>query len=159
MKRTKQTRINRNLMAKTALFAGTFDPYTKGHHSIVQRALAVFDKVVVAVGNNAGKEKMLAPQERKAAIEKVYSGEPRVEVVVYDGLTMDYARSIGAAAIVRGVRSVKDFEYERDLADINFRLGGIETVLFISSPENASLSSSVVRELASYGKDVSSLLP
>ena len=146
-------------MAKTALFAGTFDPYTKGHHSIVQRALAVFDKVVVAVGNNSGKEKMLAPQERKAAIERVYSGEPRVEVVVYDGLTMDYARSIGAAAIVRGVRSVKDFEYERDLADINLRLGGIETVLFISTPENASLSSSVVRELASYGKDVSSLLP
>ena len=146
-------------MAKTALFAGTFDPYTRGHHSIVQRALAIFDKVVVAVGNNVGKVKMLAPQERKATIESVYSDEPRVEVVVYDGLTMDYARSIGAAAIVRGVRSVKDFEYERDLADLNLRLGGIETVFFISTPENASLSSSVVRELASYGKDVSSLLP
>ena len=146
-------------MAKTALFAGTFDPYTRGHHSIVQRALAIFDKVVVAVGNNVGKVKMLTPQESKAAIESVYSGEPRVEVVVYEGLTMDYARSIGAAAIVRGVRSVKDFEYERDLADLNLRLGGIETVFFISTPENASLSSSVVRELASYGKDVSSLLP
>jgi pantetheine-phosphate adenylyltransferase len=146
-------------MERTALFAGTFAPYTRGHHAIVQRALAMFDKVVVAIGNNSDKNMMLTPEQRKAFIENVYADEPRVQVAIYDGLTVDYARSIGAAALLRGVRSVKDFEYERDLADINMRVGGVETVILISSPENAVISSSVVRELLSYGKDVSEFLP
>ncbi len=146
-------------MEKIALFAGTFDPYTLGHHSVVQRALAIFDKVVVAVGNNMGKQCMLAPEERVAAIKKTYAAEPRVEVALYDGLTMDYARSIGATALLRGVRSVKDFEYERELADVNMRVGGIETVILFSAPEHSSISSSVVRELAAYGKDVTPFLP
>lgn len=146
-------------MERTALFAGTFAPYTRGHHAIVQRALAMFDKVVVAIGNNSDKNMMLTPEQRKAFIESVYADEPRVQVVIYDGLTVDYARSIGATALLRGVRSVKDFEYERDLADINMRVGGVETVILISSPENAVISSSVVRELLSYGKDVSEFLP
>ena len=146
-------------MERTALFAGTFAPYTRGHHAIVQRALAMFDKVVVAIGNNSDKNMMLTPEQRKAFIESVYADEPRVQVAIYDGLTVDYARSIGATALLRGVRSVKDFEYERDLADINMRVGGVETVILISSPENAVISSSVVRELLSYGKDVSEFLP
>ena len=144
---------------KTALFAGSFNPYTRGHHAIVQRALAIFDRVVVAIGCNMGKEGAADTAERRKAIEKVYAGEPRVEVAVYSGLTMDYARSIGATALLRGVRSVKDFEYERDLADVNMRMGGIETVILMSSPENAAISSSLVRELMAYGKDVKDLLP
>ena len=146
-------------MERTVLFAGTFDPYTRGHHALVERALAMFDKVVVAVGRNLGKNCMFSLEERVAAIEKVYAGNDRVSVAVYDTLTMDFARSVGAVALLRGVRSVKDFEYERDIADINLRLGGIDTVLLISEPEYASVSSSVVRELMKYGKDVSALLP
>lgn len=146
-------------MERTVLFAGTFDPYTRGHHALVERALSMFDKVVVAVGRNLGKNCMFSLEERVSAIEKVYAGNDRVSVAVYDTLTMDFARSVGAVALLRGVRSVKDFEYERDIADINLRLGGMDTVLLISEPEYASVSSSVVRELMKYGKDVSALLP
>ena len=97
-------------MERIVLFAGTFDPYTRGHHALVERALAMFDKVVVAVGRNLGKNCMLSLEERVAAIEKVYAGNDRVSVAVYDTLTMDFARSVGAVALLRGVRSVKDFE-------------------------------------------------
>lgn len=146
-------------MERTALFAGTFDPYTRGHHALVERALALFDTVVVAVGRNLEKKCMLSVEERVSAIEKLYAGNGRVKVAVYDTLTMDFAQSVGATALLRGVRSVKDFEYERDIADINLRLGGIDTVLLVSEPEYAAISSSVVRELMKYGKDVSELLP
>lgn len=149
----------RSNMEKKALFAGTFDPYTRGHHSIVERALSLFDKVVVAVGNNMGKKALLSPVERVEKIKSIYKDEPRVEVVLYDGLTMDFARSIQATALLRGVRSVKDFEYERELADVNLRVGGIETLLLFGEPEYASLSSSLVRELMAYGKDVTDFLP
>ena len=146
-------------MERTALFAGTFDPYTRGHHALVERALALFDTVVVAVGRNLEKKCMLSVEERVSAIEKLYAGNGRVKVAVYDTLTMDFAQSVGATALLRGVRSVKDFEYERDIADINLRLGGIDTVLLVSEPEYAAISSSVVLELMKYGKDVSELLP
>ena len=143
----------------TALFAGTFDPYTIGHHRIVQRALAMSDRIVIAIGRNRGKQTMLGIEERIEAIKKLYADEPRVEVTSYEGLTTDYAQSIGATHLLRGVRSVKDFEYERDLADLNLRIGGVDTLLLISEPEYAAISSSAVRELMSYGKDVSKLLP
>lgn len=146
-------------MERTALFAGTFDPYTRGHHALVERALVLFDTVVVAVGRNLDKKCMFSIEERVSAIEKLYAGNGRVKVAVYDTLTMDFAQSVGATALLRGVRSVKDFEYERDIADVNLRLGGIDTVLLVSEPEYASVSSSVVRELMKYGKDVSELLP
>ena len=143
----------------TALFAGTFDPYTIGHHRIVQRALATSDRIVIAIGRNIGKQTMLSIEERTEAIRKLYADEPRVEVTSYEGLTTDYAQSIGATHLLRGVRSVKDFEYERDLANLNLRIGGVDTLLLISEPEYAAISSSVVRELMSYGKDISKLLP
>ena len=143
----------------TALFAGTFDPYTIGHHRIVQRALAMSDKIVVAIGRNIEKRTMFSVDERMEAIKKLYINEPRVEVTTYEGLTTDYAQSIGATYLLRGVRSVKDFEYERDLADLNLRIGGVDTLLLISEPEYAAISSSVARELMSYGKDISKLLP
>ena len=146
-------------MEKKALFAGTFDPYTRGHHSIVTRALAMFDKVVVAIGRNAAKSTICSIDERMESIARLYADEPRVEVVTYEGLTTDYAREVGACCLLRGVRSVKDFEYERDLADVNRAISGIETVIMVSEPQYAAISSSVVRELMSYGKDVTEFLP
>ena len=146
-------------MAKTALFAGSFDPYTVGHHALVERALQMFDKVVVAIGYNSEKGVSSAVEERVAAIAAVYSGDSRVEVRSYTGLTMDFAREVGADVLLRGVRNIKDFEYERELADVNKQIGGIDTVLLVSEPGYSSVSSSVVRELMRYGKDVSDLLP
>ena len=146
-------------MSRTALFAGSFDPYTVGHHSIVERALALFDSVVIAVGCNMEKQCLSVADERVAAIERLYAGDSRVRVVTYSTLTMDLAREVGATALLRGVRTVKDFEYERELADVNLRLGGIDTVLLVSEPEYAHISSSLVRELLKYGKDVSNFLP
>ena len=146
-------------MAKTALFAGSFDPFTIGHYALVKRALSMFDKIVIGIGTNSGKRCMFTVEERIAAIEKAYADEARVEVQVYNNLTMDFAKEVGAEVLLRGVRSTKDFEYEREIADMNLRLGRIETVLLISEPEHASISSSVVRELITYGKDVSELLP
>ena len=146
-------------MAKQALFAGSFDPFTIGHYSVVKRALPMFDKITIGIGINSGKKSMFPLEERVKAIEKAFAGEERIEVKVYDCLTMDFAKEIGADVLLRGVRTTKDFEYEREIADINLKLGGIETVLLISEPEYTSISSSVVRELITYGKDVSELLP
>ena len=146
-------------MAKQALFAGSFDPFTIGHYTVVKRALPMFDKITIGIGINSGKKSMFPIEERVKAIEKAFAGEERIEVKVYDCLTMDFAKEIGADVLLRGVRTTKDFEYEREIADINLKLGGIETVLLISEPEYASVSSSVVRELITYGKDVSELLP
>ena len=146
-------------MARTALFAGTFDPFTIGHYSIVKRALPMFDKIIIGIGTNSGKKCMFSVEERTKAIEKVFADETRVEVKVYNCLTMDFAKEVGASVLLRGVRSTKDFEYEREIADVNLRLGGIETVLLISEPKHTSTSSSIVRELITYGKDVSEFLP
>ncbi len=146
-------------MIRTALFAGTFDPFTRGHQALVERALNIFDRVVVAVGRNMDKKCMFSVEERVAAVEELYSDDSRVAVAVYDTLTMDFAREVGATALLRGVRSVKDFEYERDIADVNMRLGGVDTFLLISEPEYSSVSSSVVRELMKYGKEVTAFMP
>ena len=146
-------------MTKTALFAGSFDPFTKGHYALLKRALTMFDRIVVGIGINSGKNCMFSIEERVAKIEKAFADESRIEVKVYDCLTMDFAKEIGADVLLRGVRSVKDFEYEREIADMNLRLGGVDTVLLISEPDHSSISSSVVRELMRYGKDVSALLP
>ena len=146
-------------MKKTALFAGTFDPYTIGHHSIVKRAMAMFDKIIIAIGRNNAKASQTDAEKRVENIARIYADEPRVEVVTYEGLTADFAREQGACCLLRGVRSVKDFEYERDLADLNREISGLETVLLISEPQYSAISSSAVRELIGYGKDVSKFLP
>ena len=125
----------------------------------MQRALGLFDEVVVAVGYNEQKKGWMPVEERVAAIRRLYKDEPRVAVESYTGLTVDFARERGITAIVRGVRTTADFEYEMQLADVNRRLAGIETVLLPASPELASLSSSVVRELAHFGHDISAFLP
>ena len=146
-------------MSRIALFAGSFDPYTIGHHSLVERALQMFDKVVIAIGCNSGKGCCTTVEERVATIASYYKDDARVDVRSYTGLTMDFAREVGADVLLRGVRNIKDFEYERELADVNKQIGGIDTVLLVSEPGYSSVSSSVVRELMRYGKDVSELLP
>ena len=144
---------------RRALFAGSFDPFTIGHASIVERALSLFDTVVVAVGVNATKSSATPAEERVAAIRRLYPQE-RVEVVAYQGeLTVDLARRLGCSHLLRGVRSVADFEYERNIADVNRRISGIDTVLLFALPEHAAISSSVVRELKSYNHDISSFIP
>lgn len=144
---------------KIALFAGTFDPYTIGHHRIVERALQLFDRIVVAIGVNSKKRTDTGTDARIENINSIYRDEPRVEACAYEGLTVDFARKVGAQYLLRGVRNVKDFEYERDLADINLKIGDIETVFLVSEPQYAAISSSVVRELIKYNKDVSNLIP
>ena len=144
---------------KTALFTGTFDPFTIGHHSVVTRALPLFDRIVIGVGVNENKRSLYTPEQRVEAIRRIYAQEPRVKVVAYDDLTIDLARREEARFILRGLRSVKDFEYERDIAAMNQNPGGIETVLLFTDPQVAHISSSVVRELIAFGKDVSAYLP
>ncbi|MBR2193581.1 MAG: pantetheine-phosphate adenylyltransferase [Bacteroidaceae bacterium] len=141
------------------LFPGSFDPFTLGHKSIVDRVLPMADEVVIAIGVNAGKKSMFSLEERVAQIQKVYANEPRVKVASYEGLTTDFAKSIGATVMVRGVRTAQDFEFERTLADVNRQLTGIETILLITEPQYSAISSSIVRELLSYGKDVKEFLP
>lgn len=144
---------------KKAIFPGSFDPFTLGHHSIVKRTLAFMDEVIVGIGVNEGKQCLLPVEKRVEMIRKLYADEPRLKVMAYSGLTVDFAQEQGAQFIVRGIRSVKDFEYEEGIADINKKLNGIETVFLFSEPELASVSSSVVRELLHYGKDISMFLP
>ena len=144
---------------KKAVFPGSFDPFTLGHHSIVKRTLAFMDEVIVGIGVNEGKRSLIPVEKRVDMIRRLYADEPRVKVEAYSGLTVDFAREQGAEFIVRGIRTVKDFEYEEGIADINRKLTGIETIFLFTEPELASVSSSVVRELLHYGKDVSMFLP
>lgn len=143
----------------TAIFPGTFDPFTIGHDALVHRALGIVDELYIAIGINTEKHTMLTLKERMERIAALYEDEPRIHVVSYEGLTTDFALSIGAKFIIRGVRSTIDFEYERNIADINRMLTGIDTILLISEPEYAAISSSMVRELAHFGKDISKYLP
>ncbi len=146
-------------MTKKGLFPGSFDPFTRGHADIVKRALGLFDEVIIAVGYNESKKGWLTPEERVRTISKLYADEPRITVESYTGLTVDFAREHGVTAIIRGVRTTADFEYEMQMADVNRQLAGIETILLPASPQLSSISSSIVRELAHFGRDVSSLLP
>lgn len=144
---------------RIGLFVGSFDPYTIGHDSIVKRALPLFDKIVIGVGFNERKKYMQTTETRVANIISIYAGEPKIEVKLYNDLTVDFARREGAEFIIKGVRSVKDFEYEREQADINRQLTGIETVLLFAEAGMESISSSVVRELTHFGKDVRKFIP
>lgn len=141
------------------LFPGSFDPFTLGHADIVRRALNLFDEVVIAVGYNENKAGWMPVEERVSTIRRLYAEEPRVTVESYMGLTVDFAKKHGITAIIRGVRTTADFEYEMQLADVNRQLTGIETILLLASPQYASISSSIVRELVHFHHDISAFLP
>ncbi len=142
-----------------ALFPGTFDPFTIGHEAIVKRTLTFMDEVVIAIVNNMEKNAMFPVEERVQQIRELYKDEPRVKVISFAGATPDIALEVGANAIVRGVRSVKDFEYEENLAFIYKKMCGIETILLYTDPELACVSSSIVREMIKFGKDPSEFVP
>jgi len=145
---------------RTGIFVGSFNPFTIGHDNIVRRALPLFDRMVIGVvGDQVHKPDMPSAEERIKAIADLYADDARIEVKPYYGLAVDFARQEGAQFIVKGVRSVKDFEYEREQADINRQIAGIETILLYSEPQYSSVSSSLVRELQHFGADVSAFLP
>ncbi len=142
-----------------AIFPGTFDPFTIGHESIVRRALTFTDEVIIAIGINEQKHSLFPVEKREQMIRDLYKDEPRVKVMSYSNLTVDFAHEVGANTIIRGIRTVKDFEYEETIADINRKLTGIETIFLFTEPELASISSSIVRELMKYNKEVTQFLP
>ncbi len=144
---------------RIALFPGTFDPFTVGHESLVRRGLTLVDEVIIAIGVNEAKQSFFPLEKRLQMIRDLYQPEPRVRVVSYDTLTVDFARKVDANFILRGIRSVADFEYEKTIAHMNRTLSGIETILLFTEPMYAHISSSVVRELLRYGRDVSPFLP
>ena len=144
---------------RRAIFPGTFDPFTIGNYSVVQRTLTFMDEVVIGIGINENKNTYFPIEKRVEMIRKFYKDEPRIKVESYDCLTIDFARQVDAQFIVRGIRTVKDFEYEETIADINRKLAGIETILLFTEPELTCVSSTIVRELLGYNKDISMFIP
>ena len=144
---------------RIALFPGSFDPFTIGHQSLVKRGLALADRIIIAIGINENKQSCFPLEERLTAIRSLFQDDPQIEVITYHTLTTDLAEKTGAQFILRGIRSVIDFEYEKTIADINRTLTGIETVFLLAEPQYAHISSSAVRELLHFGKDVSAFLP
>lgn len=144
---------------RIALFPGTFDPFTIGHQSLVSRGLALVDEIIISIGINEKKQTYFSIEKRIEAISNLYKDEPRVKVMSYNSLTVDFANEMGAAFILRGIRTVNDFEYEKSIADVNRKLSGIETFILFTEPEHTHISSSIVRELLNYGKDISQFVP
>lgn len=147
-------------MKRTAIFPGSFDPFTRGHAALVDEALNLFDKVVIGIGNNTQKTGLLTVENRKRLIDDIYAGYPRVEARIYTGLTGDFAEQTGACAIIRGVRNTTDFEYERTMEATNHRIyPDITTVMLFTPAPVADISSSTVREVLLFGRTVEEFMP
>lgn len=144
---------------KTALFPGTFDPFTIGHESLVKRGLLLMDEIIIAIGVNDSKQSYFTLEQRLESISQLYKSESKVKVESYNCLTIDFAHKMGARYILRGIRSVIDFEYEKTIADMNRTISGIETFVLFTEPSLTHVSSSHVRELLRYGHDVSDFIP
>ncbi|MTK53364.1 pantetheine-phosphate adenylyltransferase [Paludibacter sp.] len=144
---------------KRAIFPGTFDPFTIGHYDIVKRGLNLFDEIIIGVGVNQAKKTFFTVEKRVEIIQMAFKNEPRIKVQEYNTLTVNFAKEVDAQFILRGLRSVSDFEYERTIADANKHLEGIDTVILNTDPAYSFISSTVVRDLLAYGKDISAFLP
>ncbi|TZF83737.1 pantetheine-phosphate adenylyltransferase [Pedobacter sp. BS3] len=145
---------------KTALFPGSFDPVTKAHVDILKRSVPLFDKIVVGVGLNSNKQAYLSPETRKSMLQAVFAYEPKIEIVTYEGLTVEYCKKAGINYMIRGIRTVSDFEYEKAIAQMNHALEpDIESIFIVSKPGYSSISSTIVRDILRYKGDVSQFVP
>lgn len=152
-------KIDQNPTKRIALFPGTFDPFTIGHESLVKRGLTLMDEIVIAIGINESKKSYFPFEKRIESIRKFYANNSRIQVESYNTLTVDFAKKIGANYILRGIRSVNDFEYEKSIADMNRTISKIETFVLFTEPSLTHISSTLVRELLQYGHDVSEFIP
>ena len=147
-------------MSAIALFPGTFDPITIGHLDIIDRALPLFDKLIIGIGRNSNKIPMFTEEQRMGWINEIYNNNPNVEAVIYDGLTVNCCKNVGANFILRGIRYVNDFEYEKAIADMNRSLDGhIETVFLTCLPQYTSVASTLVRDVIRNGGDARQFVP
>ena len=147
-------------MQRICLFPGTFDPVTLGHVDIITRALPLFDKVIVGIGINTSKAPMFSPEKRVKWVKEIFKHEPKVEGAVYEGLTVEFCKKVGAKFILRGIRYVSDFEYEKTIADANRTLDkSIETIFLTGEPKYTSVASTIVRDIIKNGGDASPFLP
>ena len=146
-------------MQKTAIFPGSFDPFTVGHENIVRRGLSLADKIYIAIGFNSNKKDFFPIEQRVKWIEKVFEDEPKIEVVTFEGLTVDFAKQLNCTFILRGIRTSADFEYERAIAQVNKSMSGIDTVFLLTSPEHTPVNSSIVRDILKHGGDASKFIP
>jgi pantetheine-phosphate adenylyltransferase len=145
---------------KIALFPGSFDPVTKAHVDIVKRSVGLFDKVYIGIGDNSSKKGLLSMEKREQMLRAVFETEPKIHIIAYEGLTVDFCRSIGAEYMIRGIRTVSDFEYEKAIAQMNHSLApDIESIFIVSKPGYSSISSTIVREILRYNGDVSQFIP
>lgn len=147
-------------MERICLFPGTFDPITIGHQDIINRSLPLFDKLIIGIGRNVNKEPMFSEDERLRWVKEIYKDDPRVDAVIYEGLTIKCCQQVGARFILRGIRYVNDFEYEKAIADMNRSLDhNIETVFLTCLPQYTSVASTLVRDVIRNGGDVLQFLP
>lgn len=147
-------------MKKRAMFPGSFDPITRGHENIIRRALPIFDEIIIAVGLNIEKKGYFPIDERIKWISEVFAGEPKIKVLSYSGLTVDFCKKISADFLLRGLRTSADFEFERTVGQVNKKLNPeVETVFLLSNPEFTSINSSIVRDVYKNGGDVSAFIP
>ncbi|MDR2691196.1 MAG: pantetheine-phosphate adenylyltransferase [Dysgonamonadaceae bacterium] len=146
-------------MSKIAIFPGTFDPFTLGHLSLVERGLRLFDGIIAAIGVNTGKKSIFTAEQRLEMISRLFRDNPKVRVKTYSGMTADFAKAEGAGFILRGIRSTGDFEYEKSIADVNREISGLETVILFTDTEYSYISSSIVRELWIHGKSIDKFVP
>ena len=147
-------------MSKTAIFPGSFAPFTVGHQSIVDRALPLFDKIIIAIGINGEKNQYFSIEERMNWIESVYKNNPKIEVKRYEGLTVDFCKKENANYILRGLRDSHDFKFEKGIAQMNKDLNKeVETIFIITPPEISHISSSIIRDIIKNGGDVSKFIP
>ncbi len=144
---------------KRAIFPGSFDPITLGHYDIIKRGVKLFDEVIVAIGINSDKKYMFSLEERKRFIEEAFKDQPKVKVMTYEGLTVDFCKEIGVKYILRGLRNPADFEFEKAIAHTNRKLSNIETVFLLTAANTSFISSSIVREVIRYNGNYSILVP